>query len=591
MAVAGLHPDKELITLQCLYSQRDMLLTVPGARWDKDAQLWNVPRTWVSCLQLRGLFGQGLEVTGELEEWAWNERNTRIDPAMNARAVLDGTQITEHDATRIREYLDKVETGTDWTLKPFQVADLIFLTVTGQSLLANEPGTGKTAVALRSLQVLEAMGLDALPALVICPNSLKNTVWAEELARWAPELTVTVVGGSAPQRRKQIAERADITILNYESLRLHTRQAGYGTIKLNDEQKLPKELNEQGYRTVICDEAHRLRHAQAQVTRSAWAVLHDAEYRYLLTGTPVANHCGDLWGLLHGIRPDAFPGYTRYLQRYGLVGYNWFGGTEVLGLRPETSAEFRAVTEPFFRRVPKEAVLPQLPPKLPVAYRETPMSPGQAKAYKQMSKELLALLDGDEMISAPSALSQMIRLLQFASASMKLDERGDLKLTEPSSKVDDLVEFLEELGEEPLVVAAVSRQLIELAAARMAKLDIPHGLVTGAIPVEQRARAVTDFQEGRTRVIFLTLGAGAEGLTLTRARTMLFMQESFNPIENAQAEDRVYRLGSEIHDHVQIVKQIAPGTVEQKKRELVEAKNDRIEQILADRETLRRLLG
>lgn len=587
MAIAGTEDGR--ITLICSYSERDLALAIPGARWDKDAQLWRMPLTWASCIQLRGLFGAGLELTEELRDWAWNERENRIEPALGLREQLDAPP----DGP-VAEALDKVEAeaGGELKLKPFQRTDVEFLTVCGQAGLFNQPGTGKTAVTIRTLQVLQRMGLDALPALIICPNSLKNTVWAEELRRWAPELSVSVVAGPALTRRRQIQLGADVTIINYEALRLHTREAGYATIRLTDKQKQPKELNERGFRTVVCDEAHRLRHPDTQLTRSAWAVLHDAEFRFLLTGTPVNDHCGDLWGLLHGILPDWHPRYTRYLSRYALTGYNWFGGMEVLGLKPENAEEFRAIAEPVYRRVLKTAVLPQLPAKLPPQVRETPMTPKQAKAYVAMERNLLAVLDDGELIAAPSALAQMTRLLQFASASAEVDADGEVRLKDPSGKVDDLMDLLDEMEEdEPLVVAAVSRQLIELAAKRLAEKKIRHGLVTGAVSPAERAKSVQDFQDGRSRVILLTLGAGAEGLTLTRANTMLFMQRSWSPLQNEQAEDRIHRIGSEIHESVRIIHQVTPGTVEARVRELLDAKEWRIEEVVRDADSLRKMLG
>jgi SNF2 family DNA or RNA helicase len=221
----------------------------------------------------------------------------------------------------------------------------------------------------------------------------------------------------------------------------------------------------------------------------------------------------------------------------------------------------------------------------------------------------------DDLLVAANPLSQLIRLNQFAAAcgettpgtrreKITVSEDGklvekmitvptiDLKLTAPSSKVDDLVDLLEELGpEEPLVVAAVSRQLIELAAERLKKLKIPFGLITGAQSQYERDQAVQRFQNGQIRVIMLTLAAGATGITLTRSRTMLFMQESYSEIENMQARDRVHRIGSERHDAIRIIKQITPGTVEERREELLQAKQMRMEEVVRDRETLAKLLG
>jgi SNF2 family DNA or RNA helicase len=196
-----------------------------------------------------------------------------------------------------------------------------------------------------------------------------------------------------------------------------------------------------------------------------------------------------------------------------------------------------------------------------------------------------------ELLVAPNPLAQLMRLNQLASASASVDEQGIVTLEAPSPKVDDLIDLLEEMGDEPLVVAAVSRQLIELAAERLKRLNIPHGLVTGAQSGYERAQAVERFQNGKLRVILLTLGAGAEGLTLTRARRMLFMQESYSEIQNAQGRDRIHRIGSEIHDSIQIIVQITPGTVEEKRREIVATKAMRMEEIVRDESTLLQLLG
>lgn len=584
--------------MQSSFTEKDLMTGIPGARWDKEAQHWNLPLTWAACLQLRGTFGKSLEITGELKKWAWDERTMRIRPALNLRESL-GLPVYVNDKVsaeyHVTEALTFIEADAELKLKAFQRADVAFLVTCGQAILGSEPGTGKTASIIRTLQVLMRMGLEPFPALVVCPNSLKNTVWAKELQRWAPELRVSVVQGNITQRRKLIAGNWDVLVINYEALRAHTRQAPYGSIHLRDKEKAHKELNGRGLRTVICDEAHRIKEPSAQTTRAVWAVLQEAEYRYLMTGTPVNNSCADLWGLLHGILPDWHPSRTRYLSRYALVGYNWFGGQEILGLQPATADEFRAVTEPVFRRVLKQAVLPQLPPKLPVQLRETWMTPKQAKAYREIEEQLLTWLDSGDMIAAPSAFSQLTRLVQFASAYAIVEKKSgkeQVRLSDPSCKVDDLIDFLDEMGEdEPLVVAAVSRQLIELAAARLSALRVPHSLVTGAVSVQERARSVDDFQSGRSRVILLTLGAGAEGLTLTRADTIMFMQKSWSPLQNEQAVDRIHRIGSEGHARIRIVEQVSPGTIEERKQEVLGAKGVRIEEILRDREVLRKLLG
>ena len=529
-------------------------------------------------------------------------------------------------------------------LLDFQRPGVAFLVRNKRAILADPPGLGKTAQLIRTLQVLAEMGQNPFPALVVCPNSLKSSTWSFELAQWAPEITIVIIDGTAVQRRKQLVRIAELAtagtpvvgVINWESVRLHSRLAPYGTIAMSDKDKTPKELNEIGLRTVICDEAHRLKDPKSAQTRATWAILHDAEFRYLATGTPIANNIADLWALLHGIEPGWLPAKTKYVDRYAETSVNFFGGIDVHGIKPENKDEFFKIVDPLMRRIPKKAALPQLPDKLPTAIRHTPMLPKQKKAYEQMREHMIANIDG--LLVAPNPLAQLMRLNQLASSCAELipvtrretrervlysdvtyvDDNGvtrreplrdlndgsvltekykveypdfDVRLTAPSPKVDDLIDLLEELGDEPLVVAAVSRQLIELAAERLERLNIPHGLVTGAQTGYERGQAVERFQNGRHRVILLTLGAGAEGLTLTRASRMLFMQESYSSIQNQQAEDRIYRIGSERHDSIQIIKQLAPNTVEETKQDILRAKAMRMEEVVRDRPTLLRLLG
>lgn len=603
------HADRvgEKIHITTEYHQRHMTALIPGASYKKDLGTWQAPLTWPTCLIMRGVFGDLLEIGDELKAWAWEERNSRIVPANAIRSALSSDNPMPE--------LDAVESSHPFKLYPYQRVDTEFITLGRRVLLANPPGLGKTAVTIRSLQVMDKRGDNPFPALIVCPNSLKFTVWEDGFKQWAPDIKVQVVDGSAAKRRKQLAAKADVLVLNWESVRLHSRIAPYGSIALTEADKTPKELNSMGLRTVVFDEAHKMKDPTTRQTRSSWAVAHGAEYRIALTGTPVADNIGDLWGILHAMDPDWFPTRTKFLDRYAETTYNYFGGAEIVGIKSETRDELFGFLDPIMRRVPKQAALPQLPPKLPVQYRHTPMSPKQQKAYDQMRDMMLVQLN--EILVAPSPLSKLTRLLQFASASAELsetktrlvkksginpdtmqeeqiqveEEYQDVLLTDPSSKVDDLIDLLEEMGDEPLVVGAVSRQLIELAAKRLEKHKISYGLVTGAQSALDRQLAVKDFQEGRSRVILLTLGAGAEGLTLTRANTMLFMQRSYSEIQNQQAEDRVHRIGSEIHDSVRIIEQITPNSVEENKLSVLAGKKIRMEDVVRDEEMLRKLLG
>lgn len=583
--------DASVIIVTTSYTDRDQMLLVPGSTFQGGAT-WHVPLSWASCVVLRGVFGSELEVGAGLAGWAAGEKR-RVERGLVLRDALELP--ADSPGGRL---IDDLEHGSSLKLRAFQRADVGFLVTMERAMLAAPLGAGKTAVTIRALQVLRALGRNPLPAVIIAPSSVKAVVWPAELARWAPELTFTVVDGGAAARRRQIASGADVIIINWESVALHSRVAGYGDIRLTDRDRAVKELNELQPRTVIMDEAHRLRDPATKQSRAVKFLAHQAHFRYALTGTPVNDHAGDMWGILHVTSPEWHPGRTRFMQRYVLSGYSLYGRLVIMGLRHEAADEFRKITLPLYRRVPREIILAQLPRQLPVQVRHTPMTPKQAKLYQQMERDMLAQLD--ELLVAQSPMMRVMRLMQFAAASaehveISRDDEGRahyrVDLAEPSCKVDDLMELLDELGDEPLVVAAVSRQLIELAAARLKGAGVTCEVLVGGMADDERGGAVRRFQAGESRVFLFVLQTGAEGITLTRARVLLFMQEDYRPDLNTQAIGRIDRIGAEVHASLQIIKQITPGTVEERKPEILAEKHGRIEEVLGDRDALRRLLG
>lgn len=599
--------ERDQIFVATTYTEKDLISQVPGVSWDRDAHGWWAPLTWAACLQLRGVFGSHLTIGPELKAWAWEARH-HVERLMSLREALR----LEDGSSQVLKALDEVEREASLTLRPFQRAAVEYLATASRAGLFDDMGSGKSPTTIRTVQVLSLWEENPYPLLVVCPNSLKFTVWRRELARWAPELRVSVVDGSAGARRKTLAAEADVYVVNWDVLRLHSRLAPYGSARLTEAQRQPRELNHLGARTVILDEAHRLagvgqkterRDDGTQITvpasqqaQAALQLCRDAEFCFVLTGTPADNHVGDLWGLLNAIQQDWFPGRSKYLARYAQTSFGLFGGQEVIGLNPRTEPEFRAVTQPLYRRIPQEVLLPQLPAFRPVLYRDVTLTLKQLRAYREMEQAMLAQLDQGLLVAA-NAAGQFGRLLQFAAASAELVDRGPgeaptMRLAAPSAKVDDLVELLAELGpDEPLVVGAESRQLVELAAARLAKERISHALITGAVAPIDREHAVRRFQEGQVRVILLTFGAGAEGITLTRARYLCYLQRSWRPMLNAQFRKRVQRIGAEGHDWLQEVEIRAVGTVEERKEAALDGKELRIEELLQDRETVRRLLG
>jgi SNF2 family DNA or RNA helicase len=276
---------------------------------------------------------------------------------------------------------------------------------------------------------------------------------------------------------------------------------------------------------------------------------------------------------------------------------NAFGGMMVLGVKAHMQDEFYKSVNPYMRRMLKKVVLPHLPPVL-TERRDVEMSTKQKKAYEQMRDLMIAELGDDgDVVTAPSVLTQTIRLLQFASsyATLEVDETtGEQKtiLNAPSCKIDALMDDIDngDFGDDSVAVSAVSKQLINLLSAELTKKKIAHGLITGDQDEDERQQAVDDFQAGKIKWILFTAQAGGVGITLTAARRLIMLQRPWSLVDYKQVLDRVHRIGSEIHDSIVITDYVTDGTIEERVIQVLETKADNFEQIVRDKNQLLKLL-
>jgi SNF2 family DNA or RNA helicase len=613
----------DVIGVETQWTEKELIKEVPSSRWNPDLKIWQVPLSWAACLQLRGLFGQNLHVGPQLALWSRREVTERIIPALE-----------------LREKITRTDGGFWENLYDFQTSGAEFLLTTGEGgLLGDDMGLGKTAQILAALEALltRLTPEDALPALVICPNSVKSG-WAKQAKLWKSTANVYVVEGSATLRRQILAKAREdplaLVVTNIESVRLVSRLAPYGSVRLarcrecspHGEERLttarcevhPKALNGFGFKTVICDEAHALKDPKSKQTRAVWAVGHDPSVirRWALTGTPVSNNVGDLWALMHFVCPTEYSVKSKFVDRYALQAWNAFGGLDIVGVNPKTRDEFYRILDPRFRRTPKALVLTQLP-KVVRPTRWVTMGTKQLKAYREVEERLITRLDTGEVLLAPNNLTKATRLLQLASsyADVKwipqpltalsecpcygagLNEHAEfceqalklqVRLAEPSPKLDAVMEDIDALGGRQAVVAAQSRQLIELLAKRLTKAKKSFTLLTGTVPDYAREQNKQQFITGAAQLMLMTIDAGGTGVDgLQVCDTMLVLQRSWKMLANIQLDARVDRIGSEKHESVTIVDYVTEGTVEETTLyPRLREKWDKLEEINRDRARL-----
>jgi len=552
---------------------------VPGTRASKldvatGTVEWTCPATLYHATVLRAVFGERITYGAEVEAWAHEQFAAEADRMFIKRAAVKAGG----------NLYDFQKTGANWLWHD-------------SSILGDDMGTGKTIQALAALNARRRTDHGMYDALVVTTNSMKFK-WAEEAKIWSPAWSsVVVVDGTADKRRKLIlsAPPGSLFVINWESLRLHTRLAGYGSIHLSNEERTNRDFNLRAIRYVIADEAHKAKDPHAKQTRALWAVSAQSSHRWALTGTPVANSPLDLWALLHFMNPNTWASKQAFQDRYVFgIETNW--GYEPVGWQQSTKDELFRFVDHYFLRRSKAEVLPQLPEKT-YERRLIEMHPKQAKAYKSMKKELMTEVNG-ELLTAGGGLEKLIRLSQIASAMPVLDqytdENGNVRtavvaLEDPSNKVATLLDILAEGGDESVVVFAASKKLINLAEQALEKKGISLVRITGDESAEIRSIGVQQFQEGLVRVALCTFGAGSEGITLTRAATAVFLQRPWSLVQSRQAEDRIHRIGQDA-EKVLIIDLVSAGTVDVGVHDALVVKGETLESVVRDRDRLKALV-
>lgn len=595
-------------TVKTTWNDKELIQSIPGAKWDANASIWRTPATWASLVTLRGVFHDRLTLGPLAHQRGWDIRQARVDPALLKRAEIEPDPFDD--------------TPLLTALYPFQAAGVQFMRVAESGLLGDEMGTGKTIQILGLINALHQTN-DALPALIICPNSVKHQ-WVEAIDRWLPALRGYAVDGSAQGRRKVLEKARNdpraIVIMNIESVRLFSRLAPYGSIKLkrcrecdpkfgDEELKSSrcdvhlKELNKIPFKFVALDEAHRVKEPKAQQTRAIWYVGHQpgVKTRWAMTGTPVANHPGDLWSIMHFTNPDEFPTRGKFLDRYCLSAWSAQGTMDIVGIQPDRREEFFRLLDPRFRRTLKATVLPQLPPKVRHV-RYAPMSPTQRRMYNELSASLVTRTPDGQLLLALGQLAATTRLMQLASSSIKVEKPNpddpktwNVFMVDPSPKLDVLEEVLDEIGVTkrhyegpPVLVAAEHLQLLKLAIKRVEKHGVKYGVISGEIAPVDRQRVLADLAANRIRILFFTSKAGGVGLNMTAADTLINLQRSWSLVDEVQKENRNHRIGSEIHDSIRIIDIVTSDTIEIDQIERLYEKFARLEEITRDRAALLR---
>lgn len=403
-----------------------------------------------------------------------------------------------------------------WKPMGHQKTTAAFLTTHKRAFCFSEQGTGKTASAIWAADFLMKQG-KVKRALVVCPISIMDSAWRNDLFSFAMHRTVDVAYGGAEKRKKIIANGAEFVIINYDGIEVVRDEIANG-----------------GFDLIIVDEATHYKTA----TTKRWKVLNTLvgpdTWLWLMTGTPAAQSPLDAYGLAKLVNPNAVPrffGTFRDQVMHKVSQFRW--------VPKETASEtvFNAL-QPAIRFTKDECL--DLPDMVYVK-REVELTKQQKKYYDLLKQRMVMEAAGEE-VTAVNAAVNMNKLLQISAGAVYADSGETLEFDiKPRYQV--LQEVIAETKHKVLVFVPF-KHTIDILVAKMRADGISTEIIRGDVPAGKRTEIFKAFQEQPDpRVLVIQPQSAAHGVTLTAADTVVWWGPTSSLETYAQANARVHRAG------------------------------------------------
>lgn len=460
-------------------------------------------------------------------KYKWASASPMVAASVSCRATLDGNAAQEYaDAYNVLQYIRSHNASTSSDIQVpcrqglaylrYQLAAIEFLRKNKHTLLADEMGLGKTIEVAGFINSLD----EPSAILVVCPASLKLN-WYRELHKWmVRDVSIQIVFGADP------INHCDITIINYDLLDRHAT------------------LADKHWQVVIGDESSAIKNHKAHRTRIFCKL--KADYRILLTGTPVPNRPVELFTSLRWLKPDIWGNWGKFVLRYCSAHMSRWG-FDVSGASNLEELNKLIRSYVMMRRLKKD-VLPELPPKFrqiieipcddpDIAANEMQLfhkwRSTQAK-IKMLERKAKKTRHEDEFALEISKL-RMFSFLQF-------QELSKMRHSTALYKVPTVIAHISAALEAGKVVCFchhkdVAEQIIKHFPGETVSLS-------GSDSAKDRDRAVQQFQENdHVRLFVGSLRAAGVGITLTASHHVIFAELDWTPSVISQAEDRLHRVG------------------------------------------------
>jgi len=429
-------------------------------------------------------------------------------------------------------------------LRAYQLDGIAFAAGVGRAILADDMGLGKTIQGIGVAEFL-SRHVPLSKVLIICPASLKSQ-WRAEIKRFSRR-SCRLVLGSAKERPAQYADDRFFTLCNYEQV-------------LRD----VVAIEQVSWDLIILDEGQRIKNWEAKTSRVVKAL--KSPFALVLTGTPLENRLDELFSVVEFIDDRRLGPAFRFFNRHRVVDERG----KLLGYK--NLDELREKLKPILLRRTRRMVVKELPPRTTEIIRIAPTA--EQRDQQAGHRQIIQTIINKKYLSEMDLLRLQKALLMCrmgADSTFLVDKQPPGY----SSKLEALGLLLDQLMAEQdrkIVLFSEWTTMLNLIEPLLEDRRLPFVRLDGSVPQKKRRELIQRFQNDPNCALFMTTNAGATGLNLQAANTVINVDLPWNPALLEQRISRAHRMGQK--RPVQVFLLVTTDTLEENLLATLSAKHE-----------------
>ncbi|CDW81150.1 dna excision repair protein ercc-6-like protein [Stylonychia lemnae] len=514
--------------------------------------------------------------------------NYKKDPSNKLRAKREITYLNDqfiHDEHYVKLFDYQVK-GVKWLYENYKKAQ--------GCIVADDMGLGKT------IQICVLIGNLLLKneiqdVVIVCPTSIVD-YWKTTIKQWNLGLQYKILDirdkGNrlevfSPQRIQNCPEILIVSPKIFEN-QLQNIQARFDIDMM------------------IIDEGHRAKNVKTMI-RKSFKSLQVKQQKIILTGTPVQNNLEELYSLYDLVQDGKFGEFFNFKRNYSFPieqGSKNFKNIEMVTIAREKIRELKSIYAPFFlRRVKKQIFKIRSAELNPIQEKETvlPLKTDMVVwvTLSDMQKEIYELILNSE-VTIKAIIKNLVKPNKSMRHYLGYDNKRGLKLRE---KYQKFREYLKKIKEDEQGSEDENQKYGEVN--KSLQIGIIHNFIESAFNINKysdwinhsnkikllfelleslhqngnrvliftksiilldlientREYVCNHFNENGTFCFLLSSKVAGLGLNLTRADRAIILDPDWNPANDNQCIDRLYRIGQ--RKDVIVYRFICVGSVEE----------------------------